>query len=183
MVIGINQDAYRVDRANWRIYNGLSSGVGTLNGDGLPAVPFRCAVTVSVATGHTDCAGSITIGSETLTFTAAGKKTTTTFLSALPAISCTGLDCNVLVEALNSGGAPILKETATAIKCRFMNSQKAFMDAAGAWTLSQAIADTTDSNCSIGDMFRFDGIDYIIGQISCFVGPTGTEIFRRLFLK
>lgn len=183
MVIGIRQDAYRVDRANWRIYNGLSSGVGTLNGDGLQSVPFRCAVTVSVATGHTDCAGSITVGSETLTFTAVGKKTTTTSLSALPVIACTGLDCNVLVEALNSGGAPILKETATAIKCRFMNSQKAFMDAAGAWTLSQAIADTTDSNCSIGDMFRFDGIDYIIGQISCFVGPTGTEIFRRLFLK
>jgi hypothetical protein len=109
MVIGINQDAYRVDRANWRIYNGLSSGVGTLNGDGLPAVPFRCAVTLSTAAGHVDCAGSVTVGSETLTFTAAGKKTTTTFLSALPAILCTGLDCDVLVEALNSGGAPILK--------------------------------------------------------------------------
>jgi hypothetical protein len=183
MVIGINQDAYRVDQANWKLFTGLSSLLPTLNGDGLPSVPFRCAVTLSSVTGHADCAGSITIGSEILTFTAAGKKTTTTFLPALPVISPAGLDCNILVEAMNSGGAPILKETTTAIKCRFMKSQKAFVDAAGAWTLSQAIADTTDSNCSIGDMFRFDGVDYIIGQISCFVGPTGTEIFRRLFLK
>jgi len=183
MVIGISQGAYRVDRANWKLFTGLSSLLPTLNGDGLPSVPFRCAVTLSSVTGHADCVGSITIGSETLTFSAAGKKTTTTSLSALPVISCSGLDCNVLVEALNSGGAPILKETTTAIKCRFMNSQKAFMDAAGAWTQSQAIADTTDSNCGIGDMFRFNGVDYIISQISCFVGPTGTEIFRRLFLK
>lgn len=183
MVIGISQDAYRVDQANWKLFTGMSSLLPTLNGDGLPSVPFRCAVTLSSVTGHADCAGSITIGSETLTFTAAGKKTTTTSLTALPVITPTGMDCNILVEALNSGGAPILKKTTTAIKCRFMNSQKAFVDAAGAWTLSQAIADTTDSNCSIGDMFRFDGVDYIIGQISCFVGPTGTEIFRRLFLK
>lgn len=183
MVIGINQDAYRVDKANWRIYSGLSSGVGTLNGDGLPAVSFRCAVTISAIAGHVDCSGSITIGTETLTFTAAGKKTTTTFLSALPAISCIGLDCNVLIEAITTGGTPILKETATAIKCRFMNTQKSFMDSLGTWTQSQAIADTTDSNCNIGDVFRFNSTDYNIGQISCFINSTGEETYRRLYLQ
>jgi hypothetical protein len=182
-MIGINQDAYRVDKGNWRIYNGLASGVGTLNGDGLPAVSFRCAVTIAAVTGHADCAGSVTIGTETLIFTAAGKNTTTTFLSALPAVSCANLDCNVLIEAITTGGTPILKETATAIKCRFMNSQKAFLDSAGAWTQSQAIADTTDENCSIGDVFRFNSIDYNIGQISCFTDLAGAETYRRLYLR
>ena len=184
MVIGINQDAYRVDKANWRIYDGLASGVGTLNGDGLPAVSFRCAVTLSSTTSHTDCAGSITIGTETLTFAAAGKKTTTTFLSALPVVSCANLDCSVLIEAITTGGTPILKETVTAIKCRFLPSYRAVQDSLGNWVRPKAIADTTDSNCIAGGTFRFNSVDYTIFDIPpAFVNLVGTEKARRLYLQ
>lgn len=183
MVIGINQDAYRVDRANWKIFSGLASVLPSLaSGDGLPAVAFKCAVTLSTSTGHTDVNGSVVIGSETLAFTTATRKTTTVLLSALPVISHSGLDCNILIEAL-TGGANILKETATAIKCRFMQAQKAYQDGAGVWTQSKGIADTTDSNCNIGDVFRFGGIDYQIGQVACFTDLAGTELYRRLYLQ
>ena len=183
MVIGINQDGYRVEFADWRIHYGLTSTVGTLNGNGLPGVAFRCAVTLSAVSGHTDCAGSITIGSETLTFTAAGRKMTAVSLSALPVVSVSGLDCQVLIEAVTASGGPVLKETATALKCRFRASQKAYQDSTGAWKQSKAICDTTDSACDVGDVLRFGGVDYTIDQVECFPDAAGNEIYRRLYLK
>lgn len=185
MVIGINQDAYRVDRANWKIFSGLASVLPSLaSGDGLPAVAYKCAVTLSTSVGHTDVTGSITIGSEMpLSFNSATRKTTTVLLSALPIISHIGLNCNILIEALSAGGANIQKETATATKCRFMQAQKAYQDGAGTWTQSKGIADTTDPNCNIGDEFRFGGIDYQIGQVNCFTDLAGTELYRRLYLQ
>ena len=183
MVIGINQDAYRVDKANWQIYSGLSSGVGTLNGDGLTAVSFRCAVTISAITGHADCAGSITIGSETLTFTAAGKKTTTTTLTTLPVITTSGLDCNILVEAITTGGAPIVEETAIALKTRFENTQKSYLNSQGIWSKSQAVAYVMDSSCDIGTKFSQGGYDYTVDQVRAFPDLRGREVFTEELRK
>ena len=184
MVIGINQPASRIDRANWRIYSGLASGVGTLNGDGLPAVAYRCAVTVAAATGHADCAGSVTIGADTLDFLVSGqRKTTTILLSALPVPSATGLDCNILIEAITQGGANILHETTTTILCRFRHSQKEFVDSSGNWARSTAIADTTDTSFDAEDVFRFGGVDYEVKAVESFAGLDGTEIYRRLYLQ
>jgi hypothetical protein len=181
MVIGINSAAWRVDRRNWQIYSGISAATLTLNGDGLPTVAFKCAVTLSTSTGHADVTGSITIGTETIVFTAATRKTSAVMLSALPTIITSGLDCNILIEALNSGGANILKETQTAIYCRFTGTQKAFQDGQGAWTQSQATVDTTDTTCQIGDMFSFGGYDYLISQVVPRLGFKN-EKFRTLYL-
>ena len=182
MVVGINQDGYRVERANWLIYAGQASGVATLNGDGLPSASFRCSVTISAITGHSECAGSITIGSETLTFLAAGKKSTTAMLSALPVVSVAGLDCYVLIEAISAGGAPLIVESQVALKTRFMDTQKSFQSPAGAWSQSQAVADTTDSGCGIGDVYSFGGNDYDIAQVQAFANGAGSETYRRLYL-
>jgi hypothetical protein len=146
-------------------------------------VAFKCAVTLSTSTGHTDVNGSVTIGSETpLSFNSATRKTTTFLLSALPVVSHSGLDCNILIEALSSGGANIIKETAIICKTRFQDSQKAFQNAAGAWTQSQAIADTTDTETGIGDVFSYNGFDCQVAQVQAFTNLSGVEKYRRLFL-
>lgn len=93
------------DNFNWKIYEGYSSGVGTLNGDGLPPVSFLCKVTLT----GTDCIGTVTINSEVLTFSGAGTLTTATLLSALPTITCTNLNCYVVVDAVTTTGSAIPK--------------------------------------------------------------------------
>lgn len=183
MVPGLKTAAYRVDRANWKIFSGPSAASLVLNGDGLPTVAFKCAITLSTATGRTDVVGSVTVGSETISFTSATRKTTTTLLSALPAITTSGLDCNILIEALNSGGVNILKETLTAIVCRFMNVQKSFRDALGNWTTSQAQALTADTGCNVGGILRIGTTDYQIMQMESYSKLSGREFLRRLYLQ
>lgn len=183
MVIGINQPASRIDLTNWRIFSGLPSALPTLNGDGLPAVAFKCAVTLSSVTGHTDVAGSVTVGGETLTFTVAARKTTTVSLSALPAISTTGLDCNVLVEAITIGGANILHESTTAILVRFRKAQKEYADAMGEKARSEAIADTTDLTFESEDVLRFNGDDYEVKATESFPDGVGGNQYVRLYLQ
>jgi hypothetical protein len=161
---GIRSAAYRVDKANWKLFTGLSAATLVLNGDGLPSVSFRCAVTLSTSTGHTDVAGTVTVGGETLTFTVASKKVTSNLLTALPVITTSVLDCNILIEALNSAGANILKETLAAITCLWVPEQKRFQDAQGIWTLSAAIA-LTETACDVEDIIRYSSKDYIVKQI------------------
>ncbi len=177
----LNQSGYKITKANHVLYSGLSAATLTLTGS-LPSVAFRCAVTISSTTGHTDCAGSVVVGSETLTFAAAGKKATTVSLSALPVITTSGLNCNILVEAITTGGAPIQQETLTAVACRFQNTQTSFMDPTGEWTKSQAIAYVSDSGFEIGSIFRYGGQDYHIAQVSAHCDLEGDEVFRKLYL-
>jgi len=99
----LNQSAYRVVKGKHKLYDDTTAATLNLTGS-LPSVPFRVAVTLSSVTGHTDVAGTVTVGSETLTFTTATRKTTTTLLSALPTITTSGLNCNILVEAITSAG-------------------------------------------------------------------------------
>jgi hypothetical protein len=184
MVPGIKKAAYRVDRANWKIFSGLPSALPTLtSGDGLPTVAFKCAVTLSAVAGHSDLSGSLTIGPETISFSAATRKTYTTLLTALPVISATGLDCNILIEALTVGGAPIQKETLTSILIGFKATQKTYMDSAGNFTLCSAQAKTTDILCVAGAILRVDGIDYTIVQVEPKNKPSGREYMRKLLLK
>jgi hypothetical protein len=184
MVPGIKKAASRVDRANWKLFIGLASVLPSLaSGDGLPTVPFKCAVTLSTSTGHTDVTGSLVIGSETLAFTTATRKTTTALLTALPVPSHSGLDCNILIEALSSGGSNIQKETLTSILIGFKATQKTFMDATGAFTLCSAQAKTTDTLCVAGVILRVGGIDYTIVQVEPKNKNSGKEYMRKLLLK
>jgi hypothetical protein len=179
IVPGIKKPAVRVDRATWKIFFGLPSLLPSLSiGDGLPAVPFKCAVTLSTSTGHTDVTGSITIGTETLAFTSATRRTTTNLLTALPVVSVSGLDCNILIEAVG-----IQKETLTSILIGFKATQKTYMYSAGNFTLCSAQAKTTDTLCVAGAILRVGGIDYTIVQVEPKNKPSGREYMRKLLLK
>jgi hypothetical protein len=177
----LSQSGYRVTKVNHTLFDGLSAATLTLTGS-LPSVAFRCAVTLYTAGAHTDCAGSVMVGSETLTFSGASKKITTVNLSALPTITTSGLDCMVLVEAITTGGAPIQTETQTAIYCRLQNTQKSFQNAEGEWTQSQAIAYVSDSSFEVGSVFSQGGYDYQIAQVSAHSDLSGDEVFRKLYL-
>ena len=177
----LNQDGYRVTRGNHELYDGITAATLTLTGSP-PSVNFRVAVTLSSVTGHADCTGSVVVGSETLTFAAAGKKTTTTALTALPTITTSGIDCNILVEAITTGGAHIVEETAIALKTRFENTQKSYLNSQGVWSKSQAIAYVMDSSCDLGTKFSQGGYDYTIDQVSAYPDLRGNEVYRKLYL-
>lgn len=171
----LNQDAYRVTKGNHVLYSGLTAATLVLTGS-LPSISFRVAVTLSSVTDHADCAGSVVIGSETLTFTAAGKKTSTVSLSALPVITTSNLDCNILVEAITTGGAPILSETLTAIKIRLEGAQSGFYNAQGVWTKTDYII-FCKTSMDIGDIVRYGTTDYKIQKKSDNPGLDGTVEF------
>lgn len=180
----LNQDGYRVTKANWELYNDTSAATLTLTGN-TPTVTYRLRVTTSSTTGHTDCAGALTVnGTETVTFTQASTKQTTTTLAAdlLPTVTTSGLDCNILIEVLSVGGAILQEETAKEIDCRFQDTQKSFRDASGEWSTTQAIAYVSESSCIIGSIFSCNGYDYNIAQVSIMTGLDGSEEGRKLYL-
>jgi hypothetical protein len=141
-------------------------------------VPFKCAVTLSAVTGHADVAGSITIGSETLSFNSATKKTTTTLLSALPVVSVIGLDCNILIEAVG-----IQKETLTNILIGYNMKERLGRDSLGNFTVREQLTKTTDTGCHAGGILRVDGVDYTIFEANPKYKPGGREYMRKLVLR
>lgn len=177
----LNQDGYRVTKGTWTLYSDVSAATITLTGT-LPSVSFRCRVKISSAAGHTDVAGHVLINSEDLTFIAAGTKTSTILLTALPTVTTTELNCQILIEAIDSGGAPISLDTQTALDCRFQDTQKSFRLPSGEFSTSQAIAYTDDSSCAIGTLFSYGGYDYSIAQVSVMTGLDGSEEGRKLYL-
>ena len=183
MVPGIKRPAYLVSQARWQIHEGLASTVGTLNGDGLPTVAFKCKATLSTATGHADVAGSVTIDGETISFNSATTKTFTKALSALPTISVTGLDCNVLVEAVTLGGAPIYKETLTAIKLSYGMTERLAEDSMGKRTIREFEVLTSASGIQAGDIIRVDSVDYTVDKVDPKYKPSGRLLITRLVLR
>lgn len=162
------------------LYDGLSAPSLTLTGS-LPAVPFRCKVTIRTKPDHSDVAGSVTIGSETLTFTAAGTKTTTTILSTLPAVTTSGLDCNVLITAIDTSGQPIMDETLTTLKIRFEPTSKMYQNVAGEWTQSTAYCMVVSTTPGINSVIRYNSTDYVTRQVEAFNWLDGTEVYRILY--
>lgn len=163
-ILKFPEDAYIITYANHELYDGLSAATLTLTGS-LPSVPFRVAVTISSVTGHADVAGSVVVGSETLTFAAAGKKTTTTVLSALPTITTSGLDCHILIEAITTGGAPIQAETAAATKIQFENTSSGYFNSQGQWTVYSGSYAMCRDAAAVGDKLRYGGSDLPIKKV------------------
>lgn len=157
------QDAYKVVTAAKQLYSGLTAPTLTLTGTA-PADPFKLALTTSIVAGHTDVNGSVVVGSETIPFNSATRKTSTTLLSAIPVIACPGLDCNILVECINSGGAPIMTETLTAIKVLVETNQGGFYDAAGAWIKTDDLI-MSETLMAVGDRVRVGAQDYIVKKV------------------
>ena len=133
----LNQVAQKKTLTLWTLYNGLSAATLVLTGT-VPAVTFRCKITLSASDTHTDCAGTVMVNAETLTFTAAATKVTTTNLTALPTITTANIDCNVKITCIDTGGADIYSVTYTDFDCRWEDVQVAYVNSSGSWTQSNA---------------------------------------------
>jgi hypothetical protein len=180
MVPGIKQTAYKVSQNLHTLYNALSAATLTLISTA-PTVPFRCAVTISSVTGHSDCIGHVYVGSEDLDFSAAGKKLTKTNLTSIPVITTSSLDCSILITCITAMGADIIKETQAAILCLWVPSQKNFKDSLGDWALSDAIA-LTKTAFNANDIISFNNYDFKVRQVSGGNRIMGVTAPYKLFL-
>ena len=168
--------AYYVTTAQHVLFSGASASTLTLTGT-KPTVNFRCQVTLS----GTDCVGSVVVGAETLSFTQASKKVTTTLLTALPTVTTNSLNCNVEILAIDSAGAPVLDETLKAIKIRFEPTSKAYINAAGQWIQSSAYCLVVDPTIALDSVIRYNSLDYIVTQIESMIWLDGTELYRTVY--
>ena len=152
--------AVLVTKSPVSLYDGTSSATFTL-GAWPSGKTGRLKSTSSSVTGHADCAGRITAGSETVTFTQAGTKQTTTNLTSNPVITSTGLDCHVHITAIDTGGADLLTETLTAINTRIEAYNSGFYNSQGVWTKTNSLILST-TELQIGDIVRKGTKDYKI---------------------
>ena len=183
MVPGLKNTCYLVAKASYVLFSGQSATSLALTKIWPASFAGRVAVTVRSATGHTDCAGSVTVGSEAKTFSTSGQRLTyTTFLSALPVISTSGLDCNILVEVITTSGQPYYEETLTSITCRWTATQKSFRNSIGEWETSDAEVLTTSTACDATDTLRYEGLDYVIRQVNPYSKLSGREFLRKLYV-
>ena len=152
--------AVLVTKSPVSLYDGTSSATFTL-GTWPSGKTGRLKITISSVAGHTDCAGSITAGSETVTFTQAGTKQTTTNLTSNPVITSTGLDCHAHITVIDTGGADILTETLTTINTRIEAYNSGFYNSQGVWTKTNSLILST-TELQIGDIVRKGTKDYKI---------------------
>jgi hypothetical protein len=173
--------AYLVTKAPVTFYNGLSSATLTLAGT-WPTNGSKLSIVASAITGHTDCAGRVTInGTESIDFLVAGKKTSTISRTARPTITTTNLDCNLVITCMDSGLAPILAETLTAIDIKFTDEAEYYSQAMCIFVKRPAQAITDETTSQINDVIRFNGIDYPIKAIHAKRDRLGIE--RRRILQ
>ena len=152
--------AVLVTKSPVSLYDGTSSATFAL-GTWPSGRTGRIKITISSVTGHTDCAGSITVGSETVAFTQAGTKQTTTNLTSNPVITSTGLDCHVHITVIDTGGADLLTETLIAINTRIEAYNSGFYNSQGVWTKTNSLILST-TELQIGDIVRKGTRDYKI---------------------
>jgi hypothetical protein len=180
MVPGLDKTAYKVTRSLWTLYNSLSAATLTLT-DVAPTGSFRCAVTLSASGAHTDYSGTVTIGSETLTFTVASKKTTTTSLSALPIITTLNIDYNIKVTCIDTTGQDLYKETLSSILCAWAPVQKRFLNSQGEWTMADVVA-MTETAFNADDIIEYNSYDYAVKQVEGGYEIMGNTAPYRLML-
>jgi len=176
----LTSGAYQVTKGPVTLYSGLSTGSLSLT-SAWPTGGSKLAIVASATTGHADCAGIVTInGTETITFTQAGRKTSTVSLSALPAIVTANLDCNLVITVLDSGLAPISVETLTTINSRIDVKQSGFYNASGTWTKTDNII-YSNSSMNLGDVIRDGTSNYTIKKKDAYKDIGGTvELYAYL---
>jgi hypothetical protein len=161
--------AQRISKGPWSLHNGLSSSTLTLKDP--PTGTFRIVAQV-VAAGakrHKTCAGSISItgsgSTETLDFTTTNEKhTSKTFLTAKPEVTVSGLDCTIIITAVDKNGQTILQETVQDIKCGWDGSSARIQIDSTSWELCTSEMRTA-SFCQVGDVIRKDGKDYEVVKV------------------
>lgn len=172
--------AYLVTKAPVSLYTGLSLGALTLIGT-WPVNGSKLSIVASSVSGHTDCSGTITInGTEVITFVQAGKKTSAVSLAAIPIIVSANMDCQIAITVLDSGLAPVMAETLTAIDISFTDEQEYYSQAVGGFVKRPAQAITDNETCLGGDIVRIGAIDYPIKAIHVEDDKMGIERFRIL---
>jgi hypothetical protein len=171
--------AYLVTKSHHKLYDATSAATITLTGT-LPTVSFRCRITISSVTGHTDCLGHVLINAEDINFLVATTKTSTILLTALPTVTTTGLDCHILIEAINSGGADIMVETLTVIDIKFKDETEYYSQAIGGFVTRPAHCTTDETASQVHDIIRYGGNDYEIKAIHTIDDRHGQEIKRKL---
>ena len=152
--------AYLVTKAAASLFDGTLTASPTI-GSWPTGITGRCKVIISSVTGHTDCAGTITIGSETLTFTQAGTKQTTVNLTAKPTVTSAGLDCHCHITVIDVAGADVASETLTAINTRIEAYNSGFYNSQGVWTKTNSRI-LCKTELQIGDIVRKGTKDYRI---------------------
>ena len=156
--------AYLVTKAAASLFDGTLTASPTI-GSWPTGITGRCKVTISSVTGHTDYVGSITIGSETLTFPAGLTppitKQTTISLTAKPTVTSSGLDCHCHITVTDVGGADVVAETLTAINTRIEAYNSGFYNSQGVWTKTNSLILST-TELQIGDIVRKGTRDYRI---------------------
>lgn len=173
--------AYLVTKAPVSIWDATSPTAPTQAGTWPSGRTCRCKVTISSVSGHTDCAGTLTVGAETLTFTQAGTKTTTSNLTASPIILSSGMDCHVRIIVLDTGGADIQAETLTPIKILYEYVESGFFLPSGVWTTySGSYALVCNSTIDKNDIIRYNGDDLIVKKIEP-LEIFGNELYRILY--
>jgi hypothetical protein len=151
-------NAWMVGLGNWVLSNGLQPVIPV---GPAPTTPFRVAITISAlpSTGtspaHEDVTGSVFVNSEELVFTRATRLTNTLELTALPNITATGLDCNILVECISVGGAPLEKETLTPIEIICFPKTHVVKDPSGSGYMQTNYDIYTEAALAIGDLIRY----------------------------
>lgn len=168
--------AYRATTSAHELYDGLSSTTLTLTGT-LPSVAFKCLVRLYASGSHTDCAGTVTIGTETLTFTVAAKKITTTLLTALPTITTSNLDCCIEITCLDTQGAIITAETLTAIDTRIEPVTQRIQLSSGEWSNQIGVQIFSDTELNVGDVVRKGTHNYKISFVDEDTGLGGEVLF------
>ena len=176
--------AYIVEEAAVELYDGVPSASPLVISATPPPVNYRCQVTATVATGHADCAGSVTIAGEAMTFTASGQKrvyTTTIAANTKPAVTYSGLDCNLKIECIDGGGSPIMAETTTAIAVKYEPELVTVRDPVGNFTTYNGYFMTRDGTTTLESKIRFNSTNYNLKRIEPFYWLDGTELYRVLY--
>lgn len=151
--------AKKVTKTAATLYSGNSAATLTLTGT-WPANGSKLKIVASSVTDHTDCAGSVTVGSEVITFSAGLTppitKTTTNSLTALPTITTSGLDCYLTITVLDSGLAPIYTSVETDLPCTIKLVSRGVQAANGTWTSVKSTELRARGTFAIGDIIKFD---------------------------
>ena len=76
-------------------------------------------------------------------------------LTFLPAITVSGLDCNILVECISAGGAPLRQETLTSIEIVCFPKTHIVRDPSGSGFMQNEYDVYSEEPLSIGDQIRY----------------------------
>ena len=176
--------AHIVEEATIELYDGVPSASPLTISATPPTINYRCQVTATSATGHADCAGSVTIAGEAMPFTFSGQKkvyTTTISANTKPTVTYSGLDCNLLIECIDVGGSPIEAETTTAIKVSYWPELVTLREPNGSFTTYNGYFMTKDSTTTLKSVIRYNSTDHNLKRIEPFPWLDGTELYRVLY--